>query len=379
MKKIVMIESQEFFSDVKIGAHHYAERFANNGYEVLWISPAFTPIHKFNKSIKIDERKRLNSSERVELAKNIYGYSPKVFIPFVGAKIFNSKLIGKIYLYTAFPTIKSRLKNLGFLEVDLLWISNIKMYYIKNIIKYNKLIHRIADDKKGFSNFFKTLEIFEKDLIKKADLVYATSKKLIEKFSDIRTDIKYLPNGVNCKDFIPVDLSYPKDIEDLKNKKICIYIGAIAEWLDFEKIEYSIKKLKDVNFLFIGPKHVEFSEIEKYPNVRYLGKKKYNDLINYLKVSNVAWIPFIKNDLTDAINPVKLYEYLSAGIPTVTTRLREIEDISGPFKISSTKDELVEDIKDCINCYYKKEDLINYAKKNTWDERFSLILKDLCL
>lgn len=379
MKKIVMIESQEFFSDVKIGAHHYAERFADNGYEVLWISPAFTPIHKFNKSIKIDERKRLNSSERVELAKNIYGYSPKVFIPFVGAKIFNSKFIGKIYLYTAFPTIRATLKKLGFLEVDILWVSNIKMYYIKDIIRYNKLIHRIADDKKGFSNFFKTLESFERDLIRKADLVYATSTKLIEKFSDVRQDIKYLPNGVNCQDFIPKDLSYPKDIEDLKNKKICIYIGAIAEWLDFEKIVYSIETLKQVNFIFIGPRHVEFSNIEEYPNVRYLGKKNYKDLINYLKVSNVAWIPFMKNDLTDAINPVKLYEYLSAGVPTVTTKLREIEDISGPFRISSTKEELVKDINDCIYGCYNKEDLISYAKKNTWDERFSLILKDLFL
>ena len=377
MKKIVMIESQEFFSDVKIGAHHYAERFAENGYEVLWISPAFTPIHKFNKAIKIDERKKLSKGKRVELKKNIYGYSPKVYLPFVNVKLLNSKLVGKVYLYTAMPSIRRILKRLGFLDIDILWISNIKMYYIKNIIRYNKLIHRIADDKKGFSNFFETLENFEKDIIRNADLVYATSTKLVEKFSPIRENIKYLPNGVNYQDFIPMDYSYPKDIQDLKDKKICIYIGAIAEWLDFEKIIYSIENLEEVNFLFIGPKHVDFSKIESYTNVRYLGKKQYNDLINYLKVSNVAWIPFIKNDLTDAINPVKLYEYLAAGIPTVTTRLREIEDIDGPFRISGTKEELVQDIKDCINSYYKKEDLIQYSKRNTWDQKFIQIINDI--
>lgn len=377
MKKIIMVESQEFFSDVKIGAHHYAERFAENGYEVLWISPAFSPIHKFNRSIKIEERKRLNSSTRIELKKNIYGYSPKVLLPFVGAKIFNSKVVGKIYLYTAIPSIKSILKKLDFDDVDILWVSNIKMYYLKEIVKYKKLVHRIADDKRGFNNFFKTLENFELDLVKSADILYATSHKLIEKFEGDRKDIKYLPNGVNFDDFKGSNYECPKDIEDIKDNKICIYIGAIAEWLDFEKMKYVINNMKNIEFVFIGPKHTDFSEIERYTNVRYLGKKPYKDLIRYLKYANVAWIPFVINDLTDAINPVKLYEYLAAGVPTVTTNFKEMEYIEGPFEICSNEEEIINSINKCVSGFYDISDIINYAKENTWDKRFNQIISDI--
>lgn len=376
MKKIVMIESQEFFADVKIGAHHYAERFAENGYEVLWISPAFSPIHKFNKAINIKERERLNSGCRVELKKNIYGYSPKVFIPFVGAKFFNSKLIGKIYLYTTFPSIKSILKKLDFYDADILWISNIKMYYIKNIISYKKLVHRVADDKRGFNNFFKTLEEFEVDLIKKSDVVFATSHKLIEKFEGERNDIKYLPNGVNMDDFSIEVYECPDDIKDIKDEKICIYIGAIAEWIDFDKVKKVINQMSDVNFVFIGPKHVDFSEIESNKNVRYLGKKPYKELIKYLKYSNVAWIPFVRNNLTDAINPVKLYEYLAAGVPTVTTRFKEIEYLDGPFEICDNENELICSLNKCINEFYDKKNLVSYANNNNWDKRFYDIIKE---
>lgn len=375
MKKIIMLENQEFFSDVKIGAHHYAELFAKNGYKVLWISPAFSSLHKLNKNINIKERERLNNENLVELKDNIYGYSPKVILPFVKVKPFNSKVISKIYLRTSFPSIKKVLKKNDFYDADILWISNIKMLYLKDMIKYKNLIYRVADEKKGFKDFFKTLQNMEEELIKKADIVFATAHNIMDKCKEYRNDVYYLPNGVVCEDFICDDESCPEDIKDIKDQINCIYIGAIAEWIDFEMVRKFCIKNKNINFLFIGPKHVDFTEIEKIENVRYLGKKNYLELKQYLNYSKIAWIPFKKNKLTDAINPVKLYEYLAAGVPTVVTNFKEINYIDGPFEKVKNIEELDEAVKRCLCGKYKKDELIQYSQENTWKKRFDYILE----
>lgn len=377
MKKILMVESQEFFSDVKIGAHHYAENFSKNGYEVLWLSPAFTPIHKYNKAINIKERERLNVPKRNKLQTNIYGYSPKVLVPFIGVRGLDTNFIGKHYLDTGIPSVKKVLNKIEFDEVDILWISNIKMYYLKDMVKYKKLVYRVADEKKGFKNFFPTLEKLETELIRKADLLYGTSHRIIDKCKRYREDVKYLPNGVNVDDFIIDNSDCPKDILDIKNEKICIYIGAIAEWLDIDKIVYCVRNMPDMKFIFIGPKHINFEKVESYSNVRYLGKKKYEDLKKYLKFSDVAWIPFKINELTDAINPVKLYEYLAAGVPTVTTNFKEMQYIEGPFEICYDSLSMYKSLQKCLDGIYIKSQLVDYAKNNTWEKRFIKIIKDV--
>ena len=54
-------------------------------------------------------------------------------------------------------------------------------------------------------------------------------------------------------------------------------------------------------------------------NVHLLGEQPYAVLPSYLHQFDVACIPFLRNSLTEATNPVKFYEYLSAGKPVVST------------------------------------------------------------
>lgn len=370
-----MVENQEFYSDVKIGAHHYAELFAENGYEVLWLSPAYSFMHYANNFELTKKRSELNKPKRVELKKNIYGYAPFTAIPFIKAPILNSEFVAKNYLYTSIPNIKNQLKAIGFDQVDILWISNIKMYYIKQFLSYNKLVHRLSDEKTGFKGFYQTLSKMESDLIRESDVVYATAQKLVEKTNKIRNDVIYLPNGVNYNDFQKAEYTMPEEFLAYKDKKKCIYIGAIAEWLDKELIEYTVKKFPEVQFFFIGPNHGGMNDLDQYTNVHLLGKRKYSTLPDYLYYSDVAMIPFKINALTDAINPVKLFEYLSVGTPTVTTNFKEMQYIKGPFEIAENKESFASCIHKVINESTDKESLKKFAQENDWKGRFKVILE----
>lgn len=368
-----MVENQEFYSDVKIGAHHYAELFAENGYEVLWLSPAYSLLHYANNFSLTKKRSELNKPERVELKKNIYGYSPFSLIPFIKAAPFNSEFIAKNYLYSSIPGIRKQLKALGFDEVDILWISNIKMLYMKEFLSYKKLVHRLSDEKTGFKGFYQTLSDMESDLIRESDIVYATAQKLVEKTRRVREDVIYLPNGVNYEDFQKNEYQMPEEFKKYTDKKKCIYIGAIAEWLDKDLIEHTVKTLPDVQFFFIGPNHGGSDELQQFENVHFLGKRKYSTLPDYLYYSDVAMIPFKINALTDAINPVKLFEYLSVGTPTVTTNFKEVEYIKGPFEVADSKEAFVSCVNKVITESPDKELLRKFAQENDWKGRFKVI------
>lgn len=377
MKKIIMVESQEFNSKVKIGAHHYAQLFAKAGYQVLWLSPAYSMLHYVSDYETTKQRKNLNKEKFIEFEPNIFGYSPFTLIPFGKQSIINSEYVAKKYLKTSFPrSIKQILKKNGFDNVDYLWISNLKSFYIKDLINYKYLIHRIADEKSGLPGHFKTLELLEDKLIKESDIVFATSQYLVNKVEKIRNDVKYLPNGVRFNDFNKTDYKMPIEYSDNKRKK-CIYVGAIAQWLDNDLITYLLKEMPNIDFYFIGPNHGGVIEkLNEYNNFKYLGRKPYKEIADYLYYSDVAIIPFLVNKLTDAINPVKLFEYLSVGVPTVSTDFMEIRHIDGPFEVAISKEDFKNKIEKSLTMNNSNK-LIQFAKENDWEERFKVILNEL--
>ena len=92
---------------------------------------------------------------------------------------------------------------------------------------------------------------------------------------------------------------------------------------------------------------------------------------------DVCTIPFKVNELTEATNPVKVYEYLSAGKPVVVTKLPELEEFSPFIYIAENHDDFIDKLEIALN--EKDDDLkkkrVYFAKENSWGQRFSKIEK----
>lgn len=377
LKKLVMVENQEFHSPLKIGAHHYAELFARNGYEVLWLSPAYSPLHYLKDKELVRKRRPLHADRRIKLAENIYGYAPFTFMPFANVPFFRSRWTGDHYLATARPGIAKALERIGFGDVDILWISNIKAVPIKKYLRYKTLIYRLADEKTGFKNYYRTLVDLESELMQECDILFATARALVDKAKQFRDDVIYLPNGVNSADFETEDAAAPPEWPAFKGKKVCLYIGAIAEWIDRPLVSYLLKQFPNVAFVFIGPDHGGLNGLESFANLHLLGKRDYRTLPNYLAHSDAAIIPFEINKLTDAISPVKLFEYMAAGCPTVTTGFKEVRQMRGPFDVATGKEGFAAAVYRALNTPRDTFALKAFAKRNDWSARFSAIIREL--
>ena len=101
------------------------------------------------------------------------------------------------------------------------------------------------------------------------------------------------------------------------------FFGLIHEWIDLDLLEHIISNNPGVNFVFIGECSVDVGRLVAYGNAHFLGQKKYSDLIVYARHFDIGLIPFKVNELTVNVNPIKLREYLAAGLPVVSTPLPE--------------------------------------------------------
>ncbi|MDD4156313.1 MAG: glycosyltransferase [Candidatus Cloacimonetes bacterium] len=378
MLKILMLEDCDYINSiVKIGSQHYGRELAEDGNQVLWLTPPYNELYLLKDKEEYYIRKTAHKNNFQEVEKNLRVYCPHSLVIAGQQKLFNTKLFHKLSVDLCMPNIKSKLKKHSFDNVDVLFMNNMRLYYLKDKVKYKKMFYRCNDDKTLRDAAYDNYNYFENDIIKKSDIVFVTSMDLLEKKQKIRKDLVYLPNGVELENFIRDEYRLPEDFTDTQRKK-CIFVGAFASWLDVELVEYSAKMLKDIDFYIIGPVKTDVECLKKLSNVKLLGVKPYIEIPDYLYHSDVAIIPFKINSFTNSITPVKLYEYMSLGLNVVTTDFREMQFINSPAYIAKHKDDFCDKILLSIkNKSVNKETNITFAKENTWVNRYLTIKKYL--
>src|SRR6202044_2048783 len=80
------------------------------------------------------------------------------------------------------------------------------------------------------------------------------------------------------------------------------------------------------SFALVGPigpgePDPDLSAIGGEPNIHLLGRRAYSELPAVLRAADAGLIPYARNELTDSIFPMKVYEYLAAGLPVIATPL----------------------------------------------------------
>jgi glycosyltransferase involved in cell wall biosynthesis len=123
---------------------------------------------------------------------------------------------------------------------------------------------------------------------------------------------------------LDVSTVVPADLAALPGPVLGFY-GAIQDWLDFDLIEFLARRHPEWSIALIGPTLTDVMRLRALPNVHFLGRKPHAELPAYCRGLSVGLIPHKVNDLTLNMNPIKLREYLSAGIPVVSVPLPEVE------------------------------------------------------
>jgi len=238
-------------------------------------------------------------------------------------------------------------KKLGF-ENPILWsfLPNVESLF--GCFGEKLSLYYITDDFTQFSGHpANAIDRMESSLIDKCDVVIASAKRLAEKKSRNGKHIKMVGHGVDQKHFVrALSLSSrdrPADIKDIKHPVIGFY-GEINHWLDLEMVAEAARMRPGWSFVLLGRIAVEVGDIRfltDLPNVHWLGQKRFEDLPAYCAAFEVALIPMKMNELTLNVNPLKLREYLAAGVPVVSAPLPEALAYQDVVKFATTAPELI--------------------------------------
>ncbi len=200
-----------------------------------------------------------------------------------------------------------------------------------------RLVYDCMDHHEGFGNVPPAMIAMERALLASADLTVTTSTWLDVIVADKTGNRVVIRNAGEFAHFARA----PGDIfRDPKGRRIIGYYGAIAEWFDIELVAAIAKKFPDCCILLIGSDTVHASGVlGKYPNVMFTGEIPYAELPRYLHAFDVCMLPFKVIPLTLATNPVKVYEYLSAGKPVVVVDLPEMAQFGELVDVARNHDE----------------------------------------
>jgi GT2 family glycosyltransferase len=240
-----------------------------------------------------------------------------------------------------------------------------------------QIVYDCMDDHSGFSTNDDTMLRAEDRTIAAADLVAATSDLLYEKVERKARRTILVRNACDYEHFAgaadPLAL-----VEAAKSQVTVGFYGAIAEWFDADLVADLAEQRPGWKFKLIGGTHTgDVTRLKKLHNVALFGERPYADLPRLTASWDCYIIPFKRTVLTEATNPVKVYEMLATGKPIVAVDLPELRSMAHEGLLSLADDAagFVLAIERALaensdfECFRRRA----FAARNTWQERFGVL------
>ncbi len=219
----------------------------------------------------------------------------------------------------------------------------------------------------------------EKRLLEKADLVFTGGQSLYEAKKDRHERVFAFPSSIDREHFGQARKisGEPADQANINEPKLG-YIGVIDERMDTHLIAETADLRPDWQFVMIGPVvKIGEDELPRRSNIHYLGGKNYEELPAYLSGWQIALMPFAINESTEYISPTKTPEYLAAGLPVISTPIR---DVVRPYaeqnlvEIAATAEEFVSAAEKILergnlNDWLARAD--KFLQNISWDKTFN--------
>lgn len=301
------------------------------------------------------------------VSQNISVFSPLV-IPFHGSRA--ARWLNRQILTWS---LRRACRKLGF-KKPITWSFVPSSADVAGALGERLVIYHCVDEYSKFTGTNETAILgMERGLMEKADMVVVSSTRLYETKSQYNPNTFLVTHGVDVTHFSNAcrkSVAAPADCAGLKGPVIGFF-GLIADWVDIEVFRHLASSRPEWSLLLIGEVQTDTAVLRELPNVHLLGRRSYQSLPAYCKAIDVAILPFIVNELTVAANPLKLREYLAAGLPVVATPLPEILKLKPLVRMARTPGEFLNQVDSLLKEGKRGPDpaVSVLMERESWDEK----------
>ena len=312
---------------------------------VLWVNSIGyrTPtVSKADVSRAFKKLKAATSSLS-EAEKNIFVLNP-LAIP-----IYGKPRIRDLNRTLLRVQVKRAMRKLGF-QRPINFVFNPAAAVIAGALGEQQIIYYCVDEYTAFTGVSSTsLAELEQQVMRRADIVIVSADLLYQSKAPFNEHTVIVRHGVDFDHFrkaLDPQTVIPEDIARLP-RPVIGFFGLIADWVDLELMALVARRFPHGSLVLLGKATTDMKVLEEVPNVHLLGRKPYEALPAYCKGFDVALMPFRINELTLNANPLKVREYLAAGLPVVSTAIPEVE-VLGLCRIGHDRESFVREVENAL-------------------------------
>jgi glycosyltransferase involved in cell wall biosynthesis len=226
----------------------------------------------------------------------------------------------------------------------------------------------------------------ETSFARQADLVIASAEPLRARLAEVSSHVELMANVADTSLFaraLEPSLAHDPALAALPRPRV-VFTGAIsAAKIDVELISGLARLHRDWSIALVGPVGLgdpttDVSQLRAEPNVHFIGSRRYEELPGVLAVADVGIIPYRINELTSSVFPMKVYEYLAAGLPTVSTPLPSLADVDG-IAFATDADGMAKTIERLLSedSPARRRARSDAVQAHSWGERLGEIEREL--
>ncbi len=316
---------------------------------VLWVNSIGNRAPKANAHDLKRVWKKLSSaatSGLKEVEPNLHVLSP-LAVPFYGSEAVRAANRELLRFQ-----VRRAMEKLRFADRVISWSFLPASAPVSGTLGEELVVYHCVDEFSAFSDTNgRHIAELEERLLRRAHLCITSAERLRENKARVNPNTVLVRHGVDFDHFVKAcdpGTRVPEDVAGLK-RPVIGFFGLVADWVDLSWFEACARQHPEWSVVILGKvaPDVDVGPLRALSNVHLLGRKPYAELPGYCKAFDVALMPFKWNELTLNANPLKVREYLAAGLPCVSTPLPEVEQV-GLCRLAKTAQDAVREVEACL-------------------------------
>lgn len=372
-KEVVILSSADWDNPCWTNKQHMAVQFAEHGWRVLYVDSLGLRQPAMCKKDFARMGKRLLKAvpKPREVRPGIWVASPLV-VP-----LHHNALIRNFNDSALLATLKLHMRILG-MKNPLLWTYNPLLASLCKKLPHSGIVYHCVDDLSAAPrvNAMSILQ-GERELGEVADLCFTTSPALQQKMEAFFPKAFYEPNVCEYDHFRAAtarELPEPAELAGIPHPRL-LFVGAISDYkIDFDLLEKIAVRMPHIHWVLVGTEgegQPDSRKLKDLSNIHLLGTRPYSELPAFMRHCDAAVLPATRNAYTEAMFPMKFFEYLAGGLQVISTPLPALKDFETLYFPANNADEFCEAITRVINGERKDACSIDSAcRYHSWSERF---------
>lgn len=367
---------------IQVGGHHFARAFARLGWDVLYLADPVSPPHILAGMAAPRLRPRLGAAlagPRRDAESGILSALPFTLAPLAGRLGAGNACLVASWPRFTLPPLHGLVERHGFAAPDLFFFDGALPAALIDMLRPRASVMRLFDRPSAMPGTNDVLMEAMRQAARRVDAVVYSAATLHEDAEALGARAAWhLPNGVDAARFA-APRPEPEALARLRRPRI-VYVGAMEDWFDAGLVSRLAGARPDWDIVLIGD--AGRARLTDRPNLHRLGPVPWAALPAHLQHCDAGIIPFAvsgRRALVDAINPLKLYEYMAAGLPVVATRWAELERLASPARLADDATGFIAALDAVLAEPTPREALSRFAQEADWSRRAEALLGRLGL